>query len=216
MGAAGLFRRHGGAGRRPTSRGGRLRRRLRSSTQRCLRAQGLLVLDAGGQAIHRMGAPVLRAALERADELHAALVERNKALEAAGYHAQVAVAPQSSLLFLIDERSGARVALKRQAASAAEPGGLWQAGRESYSTADLLGILEAEPERISPSALLRPVFQDFLLSTSLTIGGPAEIAYFAQSAVLFERILGRMTPTQPRFSERWWSRPLANCCASMS
>lgn len=163
-------------------------------------AQGLLVLDAGGRAFHRMGAPVLRAAVERADELHAALVERNGALEAAGYHAQVAVGAQSSLLFLLDESTGARLALKRIAPSAAEPGGLWQAGRQGFSTADLLGILDAEPERISPSALLRPVFQDFLLSTSLTIGGPAEIAYFAQSAVLFERILGRITPVQPRFS----------------
>ena len=44
------------------------------------------------------------------------------------------------------------------------------------------------------------MFQDFLLSTSLTIGGPAEIAYFAQSAVLFERILGRKTAVEPRFS----------------
>ncbi len=163
-------------------------------------AQGLLILDAGGRAFHRMGAPVLRAALERADELHAALFERNGELEAAGYHAQVAVGAQSSLLFLIDEGSGARLALKRIAASAAEPGGLWQAGRRSLSTAELVGVLEAEPERISPSALLRPVFQDFLLSTSLTIGGPAEVAYFAQSAVLFERILGRVTPVQPRFS----------------
>ncbi len=167
---------------------------------RVFAAQGLLVLDAGGPAFHRMGAPVLRAAIERADELHAALVERNRALEAAGYHAQVAVAPQSSLLFLVDEQTGARLALKRLTPSAAEPGGSWQAGHEKYSTADLLGILDAEPERISPAALLRPVFQDFLLSTSLTIGGPAEIAYFAQSAVLFERILGRMTPVQPRFS----------------
>ncbi len=163
-------------------------------------AQGLLVLDAGGRAFHRMGAPVLRAALERADELHAALAERNKELEAAGYHAQVAVTPQSSLLFLIDERSGARQALKRTAPSAQEPGGLWKAGGQNFSTAELLGVLEAEPERISPSALLRPVFQDFLLSTSLTIGGPAEIAYFAQSAVLYERILGRVTPALPRFS----------------
>ena len=162
-------------------------------------AQGLLVLDAGSRAFHRMGAPVLRAALERADELHAALLERNRELEAAGYHAQVAVGPQSSLLFLIDEKSGARLALKRVPPSAAEPNGTWQAGRQSYSTADLVAILEAEPERISPSALLRPVFQDLLLSTSLTIGGPAEMAYFAQSAVLFERILGRMTPAQPRF-----------------
>jgi uncharacterized protein YllA (UPF0747 family) len=48
--------------------------------------------------------------------------------------------------------------------------------------------------------LLRPVFQDFLLSTSAIVGGPAEIAYFAQSAVLYERILGRVTPSLPRFS----------------
>lgn len=163
-------------------------------------AQGLLVLDAGSRDFHRLGAPVLRAAIERADELHAALIERNQALQAAGYHAQVVVAPQSSLVFLIDQHSGARLALKRIAATAQEPNGLWQAGRDKYSTADLLGILDTAPERISPSALLRPVFQDYLLSTSLTIGGPAEIAYFAQSAVLFERILGRMTPSEPRFS----------------
>ena len=67
-------------------------------------AQGCWCWMRAGGRFHRMGAPVLRAALERADELHAALVERNKALEAAGYHAQVAVAPQSSLLFLIDEQ----------------------------------------------------------------------------------------------------------------
>ena len=54
--------------------------------------------------------------------------------------------------------------------------------------------------RISPSALLRPVFQDYLLGTSLIVGGPAEIAYFAQSAVLYERILGRVTPAEPRLS----------------
>jgi len=163
-------------------------------------AQGLLVLDAGGRQVHRIGAPVLRAGLEQADELHAALIERNSTLEAAGYHAQVAVAPQSSLLFLIDKKTGARVALRRAAPSAKEPDGLWQAGRDRYSTADLVGILDAEPERISPSALLRPVFQDYLLSTSLTVGGPAEVAYFAQSGVLFERILGRLTPVHPRFS----------------
>ena len=163
-------------------------------------AQGLLILDASGREFHRLGAPVLRAALERADELHAALLERNRALAAAGYQAQVAVAPQSSLLFLIDDRTGARLALKRHAPTAQEPNGVWQAGRNSFATDDLVGILESEPERLSPAALLRPVFQDFLLSTSLVIGGPAEVAYFAQSAVLYERILGRKTHIQPRFS----------------
>jgi bacillithiol biosynthesis cysteine-adding enzyme BshC len=162
-------------------------------------AEGLLVFDAAGRDVHRIGAPVLRAGLEQADELHAALTARNAELVAAGYHVQVAVGPQSSLLFLIDEKTGARQALKRTGPTPAEPQGLWQARRQHYSTADLVGVLASEPERISPSALLRPVFQDFLFSTSLTIGGPAEIAYFAQSAVLFERILGRVTAAQPRF-----------------
>jgi bacillithiol biosynthesis cysteine-adding enzyme BshC len=163
-------------------------------------AQGLLLLDAGGRDFHALGAPVLRAGIELADELHAALIARNADLEAAGYAVQVAVSPQSSLLFLIDDRSGARNALKRTPPSAVEPNGLWTAGRQTLSTNELLGILETEPERISPSALLRPVFQDFLLSTSLIVGGPAEIAYFAQSEVLFERVLGRLTPVEPRFS----------------
>ncbi len=161
---------------------------------------GLLVLDAASREAHRLGAPVLAAAIERADELHAALEERNRELQAAGYHAQVAVAERGSLLFLIDSQSGARNALKRTVASAAEPGGLWQAGRDKFSNDDLLGILASEPERISPSALLRPVFQDQILPTSAYIGGAAEIAYFAQSAVLYERILGRLTPVLPRLS----------------
>ena len=163
-------------------------------------AQGLLVLDAAGREIHRLGAPVLRAAIERADELHSALIDRGHELEMSGYESQVAVTADSSLLFLMDDRTGARVALKRQPPTAAEPNGKWQAGKQAYTIADLVGILDAEPERISPSALLRPVFQDFLLSTSLMIGGPAEVAYFAQSAVLYERILGRQTPIQPRYS----------------
>jgi bacillithiol synthase len=171
---------------------------------RVFAAQGLLIVDASGREIHRLGAPVLREAIERADELHTALTERSRTLEAAGYHAQVTVAPQSSLLFLFDEQTGARIALKRAAPSTAEPKGLWHAaapsGTQSYSTADLVALLDAEPERISPAALLRPVFQDFLFSSSLLTAGPAEIAYFAQSAVVYERILGRQTPVHPRFA----------------
>ncbi len=167
-------------------------------------AQGLLIVDASDRAFHRLGAPVLRAGIERADEFYAALVERDRALEAAGYHQQVTVAPQSSLLFLLDDKSGARLALKRVPPTAQDPNGLWQTtgpdGMRSYSTADLLAILDAEPERISPSALLRPVFQDFLFGSTAQVAGPAEIAYLAQSTVLFERILGRQTPPLARFS----------------
>jgi bacillithiol biosynthesis cysteine-adding enzyme BshC len=162
-------------------------------------AQGLVVMDASVREFHALGAPVLRAAIERAAELEAALLARSKELVQAGYHAQVLVVPGHSLLFLIDRNeatgeSGARLPLRRTGDDT------WKAGTRSYSTADLLDILEREPERLSPNALLRPVFQDAILPTAAYVGGPAEVAYFAQSAVLYEKILGRVTPVLPRLS----------------
>jgi uncharacterized protein YllA (UPF0747 family) len=106
----------------------------------------------------------------------------------------VLVTPGQSLLFLLDAETGARQALKRTDEVS------WKAGARSYTTAELLAILEAEPERVSPNALLRPVFQDTILPTAAYIGGPAEVAYFAQSAVVYERILERVTPILPRLS----------------
>jgi len=157
-------------------------------------AQGLIVMDAAGREFHALGATVLRAAIERAEEFEAALLARTAELEHNGYHAQVLVKTGASLLFLVDETTGERLALRRPS------DGVWKAGGRSYTTAELLGILETTPERVSPNALLRPVFQDAILPTAAYIGGPAEIAYFAQSAVLYEGILGRMTPVLPRLS----------------
>jgi bacillithiol biosynthesis cysteine-adding enzyme BshC len=168
-------------------------------------AHGLIVMDASSREFHTLGAKVLRAAIERAEELESALLARSGELESAGYHAQVLVSAAHSLLFLIDAETGARLPLRRSA-EAGQTGGQWKAGARTYSTADLLSILAAEPERLSPNALLRPVFQDAILPTAAYIGGPAEVAYFAQSAVLYERIFssrdkpGRITPVLPRLS----------------
>ncbi|HEY0263279.1 MAG TPA: bacillithiol biosynthesis cysteine-adding enzyme BshC [Granulicella sp.] len=155
--------------------------------------EGLIVMDASSRTFHALGASTLRAAIERADELHGALAARTAELAVENFHSQVLVAEGSSLLFLITD-AGERLALKRL------PEGGWKAGRHPVSTEELLAILATEPERISPNALLRPVFQDTILPTAAYIGGPAEVAYFAQSAVLYEKILGRITPVLPRLS----------------
>ena len=157
-------------------------------------AHGLIVMDAASREFHALGAAVLRAAIERADELESALLARTQELHAAGYHAQVLVSQAHSLLFLLDADTAARTPLRRT------PEGEWKAGARVYTTDELLEILASEPERLSPNALLRPVFQDAILPTAAYVGGPAEVAYFAQSAVLYERILGRITPVLPRLS----------------
>ena len=113
-------------------------------------AEGLLVINASSRGFHRLGGSVLREAILRADELRVALTDRDQQLVAEGYHSQVLVPPNSSLLFLFDSDSGARIPLRRTAE------GGWQAARRLYTTPELLAILDAEPERISPNALLRP------------------------------------------------------------
>ncbi len=161
---------------------------------RWFRSHGLIVMDATGGVYHALGRGVLRAAIEQAGTLERDLLERTERLTAAGYHAQVLVNPGASLLFLVDEASGERQPLRHLA------DGSWRAGGRSYRESELLAILDETPERLSPNALLRPVFQDAMLPTAAYIGGPAEIAYFAQSATLYKRILGRITPVLPRYS----------------
>lgn len=162
------------------------------------REQGLIVFDAAGRSAHALGRGVLRAALEDAETLERLLLERGRALEQRGFHSQVLVKPGASLLFFLaggaENEPHTRLPLKRR------PDGSWSAGREVYSTATLLELLDDEPERLSPNALLRPVFQDAILPTAAYIGGPAEVAYFAQNGVLHRHILGRQTPVLPRLS----------------
>ncbi len=58
---------------------------------------GVIVLDASDGELHRVAEPIYRAAVERVDELDAALLARGEALEAAGYHQQVKVTSSSVL-----------------------------------------------------------------------------------------------------------------------
>jgi uncharacterized protein YllA (UPF0747 family) len=76
--------------------------------------------------------------------------------------------------------------------------GKFSFGGKSVARAELIGRVSAEPEAFSPNALLRPLMQDYLLPTVVYYGGPAEIAYFAQSQVLYQKLLGRMPVLLPR------------------
>jgi uncharacterized protein YllA (UPF0747 family) len=83
-------------------------------------------------------------------------------------------------LFFVLE-NGKRIALRRQEGS-------YLSSDRRYTPAELA----QHAENLSPNAILRPVMQDYLLPTAAYVGGPAEIAYFAQSQVLYEALLGGM------------------------
>ncbi len=157
---------------------------------------GVILLDPADKDFHDLAKPLFRAAIERASELDEALLGRGKALEAAGYHQQVKVTSASTLLFEV--KNGARTVVRRR--TNGSNSGEFAVGEERLSPAELLDRIEQNPEKLNPNVLLRPVVQDYLLPTLVYTGGAAEVAYFAQVAVVYEKLLGRVTPILPRFS----------------
>ena len=76
--------------------------------------------------------------------------------------------------------------------------GKFQADEKTWAREEMVHMTHMEPENFSPNALFRPVVQDYLLPTAAYIAGPAEIAYFAQSEVVYRHLLGRMPVMLPR------------------
>jgi len=158
---------------------------------RIFRDHGLVLLDPADAELHRIAAPLFVNAAEHAAELDDAVLARNSELQASAYHEQVKVTQESTPLFAIVD--GARVAVHRA-------NGGFKVGRETISPDEMRRRIEQSPEDFSANVLLRPVLQDYWLPTLAYIGGPAEIAYFAQAAVVYEKLLGRMTPIASRLS----------------
>lgn len=164
--------------------------------------RGLILLDPLDSELKRLAAPLYAEAARNAHEIALAIVERSRALEEAGYHAQVTPSENSFPLFLHDE-NGARRALTRNSK------GKYQAktNQEDYSANELADWARREPEEFSPNVTLRAVIQDFLLPTIAYYGGAAEIAYFAQTSEVY-RILNRpATPILPRASLTFVEKP---------
>ena len=161
---------------------------------------GVILLDPAEKDFHDLAKPLFRSAIERASELDEALLARGKTLEAAGYHQQVKVTSATTLLFEV--KDGARTVVRRKsnADGAGTNVGEFAVGEERISSKELVDRIEAEPEKFNPNVLLRPVVQDYLLPTLVYTGGAAEVAYFAQVGVVYEKLLGRVTPILPRFS----------------
>jgi bacillithiol biosynthesis cysteine-adding enzyme BshC len=152
---------------------------------------GLILLEPADPELHQIGVPLLESAVQHAEPITTALLSRSKELEAEGYHVQVKVAQSSTLLFFL--KDGKRVPVHRK-------NGAFTANGQQWSRDALINEIASTPAAFSANVLLRPVLQDYLLPTAAYITGPAETAYFAQAQLVYERLLGKATPTWPRFS----------------
>ena len=149
------------------------------------RRWGVVLLDPLDDAIHQLSAHIYGQAIERTGDLKERLQKRSEALVQAGYNAQVHVGEDSTLLFVA--KDGNRTALH-------ERGGKFSLdGAGTISPTELKTLAKTHPMDFSPSALLRPFIQDTLIPTIAYVAGPSELAYLAQSQVIYAE-LGRPQP----------------------
>src|SRR5262249_29364902 len=153
---------------------------------RIFKDYGVVLLDPLEEGLKQIAAPIYVAAIEKSAEIARALTRRSDELVAAGYHAQVHVSEDMVPLFIMDDRR--RVALTRHDEEFHVKG-----SDRSFTKQELIELARSCSTCFSPNVTLRPVVQDFLLPTAAYIGGPAEIAYFAQIRAVYE-VLGRPLP----------------------
>ncbi|HRH45491.1 MAG TPA: bacillithiol biosynthesis BshC [Pyrinomonadaceae bacterium] len=118
-----------------------------------------------------------------------ALRKRSEELIQDGYHAQVLINEDYFPLFY-QAKNRTRHALKKTPQGTYKTKGI----EREFTLSELADLAENEPQKFSPSVVLRSVVQDYLLPTICYFGGAAEIAYFAQSGEVY-RILERPITT---------------------
>lgn len=105
------------------------------------------------------------------------------------YHVQVK--PRVLNLFYLDD--GRRRAIEPIGNAFSLRGTKRKLMREQLRT-----LVETNPELFSPNVVLRPICQDYILPTAAYVGGPSEIAYFAQLKGVYQLFEVEMPPIFPR------------------
>ena len=138
---------------------------------------GVSVIDAAHPAVRTAAHPVLVRSLERADAIHSALEKRSDDLREAGHSVQVKIVDGRTLAFSESKGKRDRVRIRDAARVASD----------------------ASPGTLGPNVLLRPIVERSILPTAAYLGGPAEIAYFAQVTAVADA----MGISPPAVLPRW-------------
>jgi bacillithiol synthase len=153
----------------------------------------ILFVDAANPELKNASLPTLREALLNAEAHEDLLRTRSRAVQESGYGAQVAVLEGATNVFHQSEFGRHRLYRRGEDF-------LIRERRQVIARSDVLDELEREPRRFSPNVFLRPVVESQIFPTLAYVGGPGELAYFAQLSALFPAYGIESPVPVPRFS----------------
>lgn len=163
---------------------------------------GLVVMNPADPEFKKLAVPLFAREVEGNSPSTVAALQAIESLAAQGYNPQVSLRPERLNLFYVQTQ---RHTLEQRDGKLASTDGAIQ-----FSRTALLQQIEAHPEQFSPNVMLRPVLQDFLLPTVAYVGGPAEIAYFAQLRGVYEAFDVPMPAIFPRQSMTLLEKKIAH------
>ncbi|MCK5127474.1 MAG: bacillithiol biosynthesis cysteine-adding enzyme BshC [candidate division Zixibacteria bacterium] len=137
---------------------------------------GLVMFNPYDHKFKKACAPVLSEIISQTAEIKNSLANRNNELKDAGYHLQVEKAKTAAYMFYHSPH--------RTPLHTTESG--YSAGADDFSRDEVLHKIEADALQFSPDVITRPLMQSYFFPVASFIGGPAEIAYFAQLRPLFD------------------------------
>jgi bacillithiol biosynthesis cysteine-adding enzyme BshC len=154
---------------------------------------GVVCLEGTHPQVKRTSARYLVRALGLARELDRDLEQRAEELLAAGVDPGVPVGENATLVMLEGSLGRDRLLIDNG-------GFITRRGGERFDLEALQRIAAAEPERLSPNVLLRPVIESALLPTVAYLAGPGELNYLALTAPVYERMRVPRQLALPRWS----------------
>ena len=141
-----------------------------SFLNRLFQNSGLVIVNSDDPRLKKLSAPLFQKETSSPATL-TRLLTANTSRLSEHYHAQVTLKPTN--LFFLDE--GLRIPIDFD-----ENGLVLRDGAAATSQVELRELPNVSPERLSPNVVLRPIMQDVLFPTIAYVGGPGEIAYYAQ------------------------------------
>ena len=154
---------------------------------------GIVLAGSNSDSIKMIVNSTIIKCIDKTEEISQQLTDTSEKLIEAGYHSQAKV--QQSNLFWIDD-NGKRIKLNYDNEKWIAEGN----GNKSWTNEELKSLAKNNPNRLSPNVFLRPVIQDTFLPTFAYVGGPGEIAYYAQMKEVYSIFNKTMPVIMPRFS----------------
>ncbi len=154
---------------------------------------GLILLDPADPEVKCLAAPIIAREISGHSPSTVAALKAIAQLEKLDYSPQVPLRDGRLNLFYIKENQRHALEFSGDKFSSTD-------GALNFTQNDLLAAVEKTPERFAPNVILRPIIQDYLLPTVAYIGGPAEVAYFAEYRGVYETFAVHMPAIYPRKS----------------